>query len=92
MMATEGLKTIQSPAVVLSTTKLFAQAIVTTMWPGNWIPDEDNLVKSGKYEGHTYIYKRWAELPIPPFAQFRQINKFIDDLDVSRRYYARDYR
>jgi len=92
MMLTEGIKTIQSPAAILSSTKSVAQAMLTTMWPGNWFPDDDELIQSGRYEGHSYIYKRWAELPLPPFTQFRQIEKFMDGLDDATKFYARDYK
>lgn len=92
MMLTEGYKTITSPLVSLSAANSIAQAMLTTMWPGNWFPDDDELIKSGRYEGHSHIYKRWAELPLPPMTQFRQIEKFIDDLDTGTKYYSRDYK
>ena len=92
MMLTEGYKTVTSPFVAASAANKLAQAMMTTMWPGNWFPDDDELIQSGRYEGHSYIYKRWAELPLPPFTQLRQIDKFFDDLDTGTKYYSKDYK
>jgi len=92
MMLTEGYKTVTSPFVAASAANKLAQAMVTTMWPGNWFPSDDELIKSGRYEGHSHIYKRWMELPLPPFTQLRQIEKFVDDLDTGTKYYAKDYK
>ncbi len=91
-MLTEGYKTITSPFVAASAANKVAQAILTTMNPFNWFPDDDELIQSGRYEGHSYIYKRWAELPLPPFTQIRQIEKFFDELDTGTKYYSRDYK
>lgn len=91
-MLTEGYKTVTSPFVAASAANKLSQAILTTMNPFNWFPDDDDLIKSGRYEGHSYIYKRWAELPLPPFTQIRQIEKFVDDLDTGTKFYAKDYK
>jgi hypothetical protein len=92
LMLTEGYKTITSPMVVLSAGNSLAQAMLTTANPANWFPDDDELIKSGRYEGHSHIYKRWMELPLPPMTQIRQIEKFVDDLDTGTKYYSRDYK
>lgn len=92
MMLTEGYKTVTSPFVAASAANKLAQAMLTTINPANWFPDDDELIKSGRYEGHSYLYKRWMELPLPPFTQFRQIEKFVDDLDTGTKYYAKDYK
>lgn len=92
MMLTEGYKTITSPFVSASAANKIAQCMLTTMWPGNWFPDDDELIQSGRYKGHSHIYKRWAELPLPPFTQWRQVEKFFDDLDTGTKYYSRDYK
>ena len=92
LMLTEGYKTITSPMVVLSAGNSLAQAMLTTVNPANWFPDDDELIKSGRYEGHSHIYKRWMELPLPPMTQIRQIEKFVDDLDTGTKYYSRDYK
>ena len=92
LMLTEGYKTVTSPFVAASAANKLAQAMVTTINPANWFPDDDELIQSGRYEGHSYLYKRWAELPLPPFTQWRQVEKFMDDLDTGTKYYAKDYK
>lgn len=92
LMFTEGYKTVTSPMVTLSAANSLAQAIVTTANPGNWFPDESELIQSGPYKGHSHIYKRWAQLPLPPMTQVRQVEKFLDDLDTGTKYYSRDYK
>jgi hypothetical protein len=92
MMLTEGYKTVTSPFVAASAANKLSQALVTTINPATWLDYDDNIIKSGRYEGHSYLYKRWAELPLPPFTQFRQIDKFFDDLDTGTKYYAKDYK
>jgi hypothetical protein len=92
LMLTEGYKTITSPFVAASAANKVAQALLTTMNPFNWFPDDDELIKSGRYEGHSYIYKRWAELPLPPMTQLRHIDKLLEDLDEGTKYYSRDYK
>ena len=91
-MISEGVKTIQSPVVAASAANKVAQFITTTSNPLNWFPDEDRLVKSGKYEGHGYIYKRFVELPLPFVQQWRQVEKFVDDLDTGTKFYSKDYK
>ena len=92
LMLTEGYKTVTSPMVMLSAGNSIAQAMLTTMWPGNWFPDEDELIQSGPYKGHSHLYKRWAQLPVPPMTQWRQLEKFFDDLDTGTKYYSKDYK
>ena len=92
MMLTEGYKTVTSPFVAASAANKLAQAMVTTINPANWFPDDSELIQSGRYQGHSYLYKRWAELPLPPFTQWRQIEKFMDDLDTGTKFYAKDYK
>ena len=92
LMLTEGYKTITSPMVVLSAANSLAQAMLTSINPANWFPDDDELIQSGPYAGHSHLYKRWAQLPLPPFTQVRQIDKFFDDLDTGTKYYSKDYK
>jgi hypothetical protein len=92
LMLTEGYKTVTSPMVMLSAGNSIAQAMLTTVWPGNWFPDEDELIQSGPYKGHSHLYKRWAQLPVPPMTQVRQLEKFFDDLDTGTKYYSKDYK
>lgn len=91
-MISEGIKTISDPFVVASAASKVAQVLVTTSNPFNWFPEEDDLLKSGPYEGHSYLYKRWMELPLPGLTQWKQIDKFLDDTDNAGLFYRRGYR
>ena len=91
-MVSEGLKTLQSPFVAISAANKVSQFILTTANPLNWFPDDDDLIKSGRYEGHGHIYKRFMELPVTGIAQWNQLDKLIEDLDASSLFYTRDYR
>lgn len=92
LMLTEGYKTITSPMVVLSAGNSFAQALLATANPSNWFEEDDELIQSGPYKGHSHLYKRWAQVPLPPMTQIRQIDKFVEDLDTGTKYYSRDYK
>ena len=92
LMLTEGYKTVTSPMVTLSAANSLAQAMLTSINPANWFPDDNELIQSGPYKGHSHLYKRWAQLPLPPMTQVRQIDKFLDDLDTGTKYYSRDYK
>ena len=92
LMLTEGYKTVTSPMVCLSAANSLAQAIATTANPSNWFPDESELIQSGPYKGYSHLQKRWAQLPLPPMTQWRQIEKFLDDLDTGTKYYSKDYK
>ena len=91
-MPLEVYKTLTSPMVALSALNSVAQFAMSAANPHNWFPGDDGLIQSGPYKGHGYIYKRFMQLPIPPFTQIRQIDKFIDDLDTGTKYYSKDYR
>jgi hypothetical protein len=91
-MISEGIKTVSDPFVVAAAASKVAQVLVTTSNPFNWFPDEDDLLKSGPYEGHSYLYKRWMELPLPGLTQWKQIDKFLDDTDNAGLFYRRGYR
>lgn len=91
-MLSEGLQTLNDPFVVASATSKVAQVILTTVNPLNWNMDEDHLIQTGKYKGHSYIYKRWMELPLPFLSQWDQIDKFAEDLDAAGLYYKRGYK
>jgi hypothetical protein len=92
LMLTEGYKTVTSPMVTLSAANSLAQAMLTSINPANWFPDDSELIQSGPYKGHSHLYKRWAQLPLPPMTQVRQIEKFLDDLDTGTKYYSKDYK
>ena len=84
-MPQELLKTVKSPipatTVVQNVFNLANSAIDPTDWT-----DE---ISSGPYKGMSTLEKNFIKAPIPGVAQYRQIDKFIGDLDNSINYYAR---
>ena len=91
-MLSEGLQTLNDPFVVASATSKIAQVLLTTLNPMNWSMDDEDMIQTGKYKGHSYIYKRWMELPLPFISQWDQIDKFAEDLDTAGLYYKRGYK
>ena len=85
VMPQELLKTVKSPipatTVVQNVFNLANSAIDPTDWT-----DE---ISSGPYKGMSTLEKNFIKAPIPGVAQYRQIDKFIGDLDNSINYYAR---
>ena len=85
VMPQELLKTVKSPVpattVVQNTFNLVNSAVDPTDW--------DNEIASGPYKGMSTLEKNFLKAPIPGVAQYRQIDKFIGDLDTSITYYAR---
>lgn len=87
VMPQELLKTVKSPipsvTVVQNTFNLINSAVDPTDW--------NNEISSGPYKGMSNLQKNFIKAPIPGVAQYRQIDKFIGELDNSIGYYARPY-
>lgn len=81
----ENLKTIKTPipaiSVVQNTVELMSSAIDPTDWT-----DE---MQTGPYKGMSTLEKNFIKAPIPGVAQYRQVDKFVGDLDNSIQYYMR---
>ena len=88
LMVSEGIKTIQSPAVILSGAASVAKLINTATRGDNWT----NEIESGNYEGHNNVYKAFMQCPFPGIAQYKQFTKMFDDIDNGTKYYMKDYK
>ena len=53
--------------------------------------DHVETLQSGPYKGLTKCEKALVKTPLPGVRQYRQINKFVNELDYSIDYYARPY-
>ena len=84
-MVRESLKTLQSPAASLSMIKDVTNLISSTIDPRDW----NNELKSGPYKGMSTFEKNLLKAPLPGITQYRQINKFVGEIDTSLQYYAR---
>lgn len=85
IMVNEMLKTVKSPAAFLSLIGDLSLFIGTCIDPRDWT----NEIQSGPYKGMSNWEKRFTRLPFPGFTQYRQVNKFVGEIDTSLQYYAR---
>lgn len=85
IMGRELLKTAQSPAPALNVVQNTFNLFTSVADPRDW----DNEIQSGSYKGMSTLHKNFVKAPIPGMAQYRQINKFLEDIDTSISYYAR---
>ena len=85
VMLQENLKTFKSPLPSLTTLQNGLNVILSAVDPADWT----NEISSGPYKGLSTLEKNIIKSPIPGVAQYRQIDKFVRDLDNSINYYAR---
>lgn len=87
IMPQELLKTVKSPIPATTVVQNSFNLINSAIDPTDWIDE----IQSGPYKGMSTLEKNILKAPIPGVAQYRQIDKFIGDLDNSIGYYARPY-
>lgn len=87
IMPQELLKTVKSPIPATTVVQNSFNLINSAIDPTDWVDE----IQSGPYKGMSTIEKNIIKAPIPGVAQYRQIDKFIGDLDNSIGYYARPY-
>lgn len=87
VMVQEMLKTMKTPAAVLSVVQNGVNLGMSIIDPRDWVDE----MQSGPYKGLSTLEKNFIKAPIPGVAQFRQIQKFANDLDTSLMYYLRPY-
>jgi hypothetical protein len=85
VMPQELLKTVKSPVPIVSVIQNGFNLINSAIDPTDWV----NEISSGPYKGMSNLEKNFIKAPLPIVAQYRQIDKFIGDLDSSITYYAR---
>lgn len=85
VMLQENLKTFKSPLPSLTTIQNGLNVILSAVDPADWTDE----ISSGPYKGLSTLEKNIIKSPIPGVAQYRQIDKFVRDLDNSINYYAR---
>lgn len=86
-MINETLKTVKTPLAILSTAQNAVNLATSIIDPRDWVDE----IQSGPYKGMSTLEKNFIKAPIPGVAQFRQIQKFVGDLDTSMMYYLRPY-
>lgn len=86
-MINEVLKTVKTPFAMLSAIQNTANLATSLLDPRDYIDE----IQSGPYKGMSTLEKNFVKAPLPGVAQYRQIDKFVGDLDNSIMYYLRPY-
>ena len=87
VMPQELLKTVKTPMASITTVQNLFNLVNSAITPNDYIDE----IQSGPYKGLSTFEKHLLKAPIPLIMQYRQIDKFIDDIDTSIQYYARPY-
>ena len=87
MMLTEMSKTLQEPIASASALKDMSFLITSICYPPDWF----NELQSGTYKGRSTLYKNFMKAPIPVVSQFRQMDRFLEDIDTNIAFYIRSY-
>ena len=85
IMPQELLKTVKSPIPATTVVQNSFNLINSAIDPTDWADE----ISSGPYKGMSTLEKNFIKAPIPGVAQYKQIDKFIGDLDNSINYYVR---
>jgi hypothetical protein len=86
-MVNETLKTVKTPFAMLSAIQNTGNLIGSLLDPRDWVDE----LQSGPYKGMSTLEKNFIKAPLPIVAQYRQVDKFVGDLDNSIMYYLRPY-
>ena len=86
-MINEILKTVKTPFAMLSMVQNTSNLASSLLDPRDWIDE----LQSGPYKGMSTLEKNFVKAPLPGIAQYRQVDKFVGDLDNSIMYYLRPY-
>lgn len=86
-MAQELKKTVSTPMASLSVIQSSINLINSLLSPEDWVDE----LQSGPYKGMSSLEKNFLKAPIPGITHYRQIDRFIDDIDTSISFYVRPY-
>lgn len=86
-MIQEVTKTVSEPFSCVSTAKGITNLINSALTPADWTDE----LQSGPYKGSSTLEKNFMKAPIPIISWYRQIDKFVDDIDTSTQYYAKPW-
>lgn len=86
-MINEVLKTVKTPFAMLSMVQNTTNLASSLLDPRDWVDE----LQSGPYKGMSTLEKNFIKAPLPIVAQYRQVDKFVGDLDNSIMYYLRPY-
>ena len=84
-MLSETLKTVKSPMPCLTAIDNTLRLAHSVFSPEDWIDEK----QSGPYKGLSTLEANFLKAPLPGVSQWRQIEKFGNQLDTSIAFYAR---
>lgn len=87
VMLQEQLKTVKQPIPSISVIQNALNLVNSLISPEDYVDEIDR----GPYKGMSTLEKNILKAPIPGVMQYRQIDKFVHELDNSINYYARPY-
>ena len=80
-------KNVKNPVPSISYLQDWKNLISSLVDPRDWCDE----LQSGPYKGHSTLEKNTLKSPFWGIRQYRQIDKFTDDLETSILYYTRPY-
>lgn len=83
----ENLKTLKTPAASLSIIQNSINLVNSLITPDDWT----NELQSGTYKGMSTLQKNILKAPLPGVSRYRQIDRFLNDLDTSTMFYMKSY-
>lgn len=86
-MVKELTKTVSTPMASLSTINGGIRLVNSLLSPEDWT----NELQSGPYKGMSTLQKNIMKAPIPGLTHYRQMDRFLDDVDTSIQFYVRSY-
>lgn len=84
----ENLKTLKTPMASLSVLNNSVNLIDSLLSPFEDWTDE---IQSGPYKGMSTLQKNLLKSPIPGITHYRQLDRFLNDIDTSIQFYVRSY-
>lgn len=86
-MVKELTKTVSTPMASLSVINSGIRLIDSLITPEDWTDE----LQSGPYKGMSTLQKNIMKAPIPGLTHYRQMDRFLDDVDTSIQFYVRSY-
>ena len=86
IMPRELLKTVSNPLPSASVVSKSLALIGSAVDPRDWVDE----TQSGPYKGMSTLEKNFLKAPIPGVAQYKQMDRFLENIDTSIEFYARN--
>ncbi len=85
-MPRELFSTLSNPVPSSSVLLKLYHLVGSAIDPRDW----NNEIQSGPYKGMSTLHKRIMQAPLPVLNEYRQMDRFIDDIDTSIDFYVRN--